>query len=75
MKKILNSKLFTQVLSLFQSLLAHYYGHNQETKKSRSSSSIQLFTGRDFRQAGTKGEIANPYKHAKSDRVSITSST
>ena len=75
MKKILNSKLFTQVLSLFQSLLAHYHGHNQETKKSRSSSSIQLPTGRDFRQAGTKGEIANPDKHSKSDRVSITSST
>ena len=74
MKKILNSKLFTQVLSLFQSLLAHYYGHNQETKKSSKSSS-SIPTGRDFRQAGTKGEIANPYKHAKSDRVSITSST
>ena len=54
-------------------MLAHYDGYNQEARKSKSSSSIP--TGRDFRQAGTKGEIANPEKYSKSDSVSITSST
>ena len=76
MKEKSNSIVLTQVFSLFQSWLARYYGHDQKAKKSRSSSSIQVSTGRDFiRQAGTKGEIANHDKHAKPDRGSITSST
>ena len=75
MKENSDSILLTQVF-IISELLAHYYGHDQKAKKSRSSSSIQVSTGRDFiRQAGTKGEIANHDKHAKPDRVSITTST
>ena len=56
-------------------MLASYYGYNQETKRCRSGSSIKVSTGRDFRQAGSKGEIVNHDKHFEPDRVTIISST
>ena len=54
-------------------MLASYYGYNQETKRCRSGSSIKVSTGRDFRQAGTKGGVASQDKSP--DHVFIIFST
>ena len=68
-----NSNLLTLVFHYFRVLVAHHDGYDKETETSRSSSRIKVSSGRDFRQAGTKGDVASQDKQP--DHVSITFST
>ena len=68
-----NSNLLTQVFHYFRVLVAHHDGYDKETEISRSSSRIKVSSGRDFRQAGTKGDVASQDKSP--DHVSIIFST
>ena len=57
-----NSNLLTLVFHYFRVLVAHHDGYDKETEIGRSSSRIKVSSGRDFRQAGTKGDVASKDK-------------